>query len=393
MKITRSKRMDLFPSSIFTELAEYKRKKIHEGYQLIDLSIGSPDLAPPDFLREELSQQTAIGTNYGYTLNGTDQFHSAVADYYKRKYNASLDAESEVLLSMGSQDALVHLPMVFCDPGDIILVPDPGYTAYATGISLAGATPYFMPLKRENAFLPDFSVIPEEIAARAKMMILNFPGNPIPVMAEREFFKKTVAFAKRFQIFIVHDFAYSELYFDHHKPVSFLSVAGSKDVAIELNSFSKSFNMAGCRIGYAAGNQSAIAALQNFKSNLDYGVFLPFQNAAIAAMNYGDEFSEVNRKTYEQRRNILVDGLRSLGWNVDSPQGGMFIWARIPEGFTSTMFAYELIDRAHVVVTPGNAFGPSGEGYVRIALVQEEAVLSKAVDNIRISGIFNLKTV
>jgi LL-diaminopimelate aminotransferase len=390
MEITFSNRMKAFSPSIFSELSQYRNDKLSQGIEMIDLSIGTPDLPPPPFLVHTLAQEASDCTKYGYPLTGTKKFHQTVCDFYDRKYSVKLHADKEIVQLMGSQDGLVHLPMVLADPGDYILVPDPGYTAYATGIAMAGAFPYFMPLKKENYFLPDFSLIPEEVARQTKLMILNFPGNPIPAIATRELFQEAIAFAKKYSIVILHDFAYSELYYSDEPPISFLSIEGAKEVGIEMNSLSKSFSMAGCRIGYASGNEKIIQALQQFKSNLDYGVFFPIQEAGIQALKNGDSFCEETRRIYKARRDALVDGCNKIGWSIEKPKAGMFVWAEIPKEFTSKEFAYALMDEAQVVVTPGNAFGPSGEGYVRIALVQSEEIIKQAVKNIAKSGLFSI---
>jgi LL-diaminopimelate aminotransferase len=384
-------RMKAFSTSIFSELSIYKKQKCSEKNDMIDLSIGSPDLPPPPFVMEALSRYASDPKAYGYTLKGTREFHEAVAFYYQTAHHVSLHPETEIMYVIGSQDGLVHLPMAFADPGDIILVPDPGYPAYATGIAMAEAVPYFMPLRKENDFLPNLREIPQEIAEKAVLMFLNFPGNPVPALATEPFFREVVEFAKRYNIIVVSDFAYSELYYDGQKPISFLSVPGAKEVGIEINSLSKSYNMAGCRIGYICGNEEIIRILSNFKSNLDYGIFLPIQQAAIAALTEGASFCEQNRAIYQSRRDCFVDGLASIGWHVDRPKAGMFIWAEIPKGWNSLDFTYALIDRAGVVVTPGHAFGPSGEGYVRIALVEEEDKLLRAVEKLKQSGIFSTK--
>jgi LL-diaminopimelate aminotransferase len=384
-------RMKAFSTSIFSELSIYIKQKCSEKNDMIDLSIGSPDLPPPPFVMKALSRYASDPKAYGYTLKGTREFHEAVAFYYQTAHHVSLHPETEIMYVIGSQDGLVHLPMAFADPGDIILVPDPGYPAYATGIAMAEAVPYFMPLRKENDFLPNLREIPQEIAEKAVLMFLNFPGNPVPALATEAFFREVVEFAKRYNIIVVSDFAYSELYYDGNKPISFLSIPGAKEVGIELNSLSKSYNMAGCRIGYICGNEEIIRILSNFKSNLDYGIFLPIQQAAIAALTEGASFCEQNRAIYQSRRDCSVDGLASIGWHVDRPKAGMFIWAEIPKGWNSLDFTYALIDRAGVVVTPGHAFGPSGEGYVRIALVEGEDKLLRAVEKLKQSGIFSAK--
>ncbi|MBM4761780.1 LL-diaminopimelate aminotransferase [Bacillus sp. B15-48] len=391
MKITLSEKMNEFQTSIFNELANYKKLKLLEGKELIDLSIGSPDLPPPDFVMDELQKNVQDPSQYGYTLTGTEELHQAITNYYHRQFDVHLKGETEVIMLMGSQDGLVHLPLVLTNPEDIILVPDPGYTAYDAGISLAGARPYKMPLKEENQFLPDLNAIPEEICKKAKVLILNFPGNPVPAIATKEFFKKVVQFAKENHLVVIHDFAYSELYYEE-KPISFLSVDGAKDVGVEFNSLSKSFNMAGCRIGYIVGHESIITGLNRLKSNLDYGVFLPIQKAAISALNHSAQYSEQLRNIYKKRRDSLVTGLNELGWKVEFPKASMFIWAKVPKPFTSTEFAYKLIDEAGIVVTPGNAFGKEGEGYVRIALTQHEELLEKAVSRLKELPIFSLNS-
>lgn len=387
MKVSLSTRMQAFQPSVFSEFDTYKKEKINQGYNMIDLSIGSPDLAPPQFVIDILEQASGEHGSYRYTMTGTKEFHEAVASYYHAYFHTSLCTDEEICLLTGSQDGLVHIPMVFANPGDYILVPDPGYTAYATGIAMADAIPYLMPLRKEKNFLPDFSSISEDVAQKSKLMFLNFPGNPVSAFADEAFFKEAISFAKKYNIIIVHDFAYGELYFDGKKPISFLSVEGAKDVGIEINSLSKSFSLAGCRIGYVAGNKEIIKAINQFKSNIDYGVFLPIQKAAAAALLHGSSFCEQSRSIYQKRRDVLIDGLGRIGWNIQKPSGSMFIWAKIPSGWTSTEFAYALVDQAGVVVIPGQAFGPSGEGYVRIALVENEEVMKQVVERIDKSNI------
>jgi LL-diaminopimelate aminotransferase len=387
MNVTAAERMNAFSQSIFAELTQMKKSKISKGNHVIDLSIGTPDLQPPSFVRQALIEGIQEEKAFAYSLTGTKDFNQSVAIYYNRNFSVQVNPENEVLLLMGSQDGLVHLPMVLCDPGDYILMPDPGYPAYMAGAAMAGATIFPMPLLEENAFLPDLTKIPVEVLDKAKLMVLNFPGNPVPAMATNEFFLEVVDFAKKNNIVVLHDFAYSELYFSE-QPISFLSVPGAKDVGIEMNSLSKSFCMAGSRVAYATGNPKIIELLAQLKSNLDYGVFYPVQAAASLALKDESDYLEQNRKIYKHRRDILVNGFKELGWEIDSPKASMFIWAKIPIGFTSTEFTIQLLQKANVMVTPGSAFGKNGEGYVRIALVQSEFELMAAIENIKKSGIF-----
>ncbi len=388
MNIVAAERMNAFQQSIFSELTKLKKLQLSEGHHVIDLSIGSPDLPPPTFVKQSMTEAINTYNSFGYSLMGTTEFTQAVSSYYDRSFSVKINPDEEVVLLMGSQDGLVHLPMVLCNPGDYILVPNPGYPAYTTGATMAGANIYSMPLLKENDFLPDLTKIPQEVLKKTKLMILNFPGNPIPAMATTEFFQEVVTFAKNNNIVVLHDFAYSELYFAE-KPISFLSVAGASEVGIEMNSLSKSFCMAGSRVAYAVGNRDIISILAQFKSNLDYGVFFPTQKAASRALTDESDYLSSNRMIYKQRRDLLIDGLKNLGWEIDRPEASMFIWAKIPDGFTSTEFTVQLIKRANVVVTPGVAFGEWGEGYVRIALVQPEEEIIAALDNIQKSGIFS----
>lgn len=388
MNVKTASLMNSFSTSIFSELSSYKQKLMADGKDIIDLSIGSPDLPPPQFLREVIARNSLDGGQYGYTLQGIKPFQEAVCQYYKEKYDTELNPNTEVLQLMGSQDGLVHLPMVFANRGDIILAPDPGYTAYQAGINLCGAEYYPMPLEKQNGYLPDLKQIPQEIADKAKMMILNFPGNPVPALATTEFYEEVVTFAKKHQIIVLHDFAYSELVFDGRCAISFLSVEGAMDVGVEFNSLSKSYNMAGTRVAYVVGNSNIIEGLARLKTNLDYGVFMPVQKAAVAALTTGAEFLKENAKVYETRRDILVNGLNEIGWKVDAPPATMFIWTEVPSGFTSIDFCYLLMERAGVVVTPGSAFGKKGEGYVRIALVQSEVRLREVVVRLKNSELF-----
>ncbi|KAB7706312.1 LL-diaminopimelate aminotransferase [Bacillus aerolatus] len=375
--------MNKFGPSIFSELKSFKQQKEAEGKRIIDLSLGSPDLPPADVVRNELAALAADPAQYGYTLSGTKAFYEAVSKYYDRVYGVSLNPNTEIIHAMGSQEGLVHLPLVFADPGDIVLVTDPGYTAYETGLAVAGAEAYYMPLLKENHFLPDLTAIPADIAKKARLMILNYPGNPVAGQADESFFKKVIAFAKKYQIAVLHDAAYSEFYYDDSEPLSFLAVPGAKEVGIEINSLSKSFSLAGARIAYIAGNSEIIAMITRLKSNLDYGVFAPIQSAAITAFNHAEEIGRHVRATFQRRRDIFINELDKIGWKVDRPSGGMFIWAEIPAGWTSKEFAFHCIEEAGVVMVPGSAFGATGEGYVRIALVQSEDMLVEAAKRLQ----------
>ncbi|WP_409271313.1 LL-diaminopimelate aminotransferase [Neobacillus sp. SCS-31] len=383
MKITPSTILEKLPSGIFLDLANRKQELLKKGVDVIDLSVGSPDLPPSPLVTETIAKYSSDPLNYGYTLKGTAEFSEAVSYFYKQRYNVDIIAEKEVLQLMGSQDGLSHLALALVNPGDYVLVPDPGYPIYEASVAIAGAEAYPMPLHEENDFLPVLEDIPAEVLAKAKLMILSYPGNPIPALADRRFFEKVVAFAKKHEILVLHDFAYSELIFDNRPQISFMSVEGAKEVGIEFNSLSKTFNMAGCRIGYAVGNEQAIRILAAFKSHIDYGIFLPIQKAAVAALT-SDFVDLADRvKIYENRRDTLIEGLNQSGWQVKSSPATMFVWAKIPEGWTSRDFAFQLLDHAGVAVVPGDAFGKQGEGYVRIALVQQAERLAEAAGRIR----------
>lgn len=390
--IQPSSRLADLSSAIFTEMSRRKRAVEASGTHVIDLGIGSPDHPPAPFIMDALARAAQNPANYGYpTSEGSLRFRTAAAKWYKHRFHVELDPEYEVLSLMGSQDGLAHLAQGFIDPGDVVLVPDPGYPIYFASVSLAGGEIYPLPLKEENGFLPDYAQIPADIRRRAKLMVLNYPNNPIAAVADGEFFAKTVAFARENNIIVAHDLAYSELAFDGYRPPSFLETAGAKDVGVEFNSLSKSFNMAGCRVGYIVGNRDVIRPLAVIKSNIDYGIFLAVQEAAIVAMEHDIEHpgDHGNAARYLERRDTLLDGLAAIGWNIPKPKATMFVWARVPEGWTSETFAFTLLEKTGVVVIPGSAFGEQGEGYVRIALVQPPDVLRDVVQRVKESGILS----
>lgn len=383
LKVQPSTKMSLFKKAIFGDLKAAAAAKQALGFDLYDLSLGSPDLPPDERARKVLSDLSYATDSYGYTLTGTTRFNEAVADYYKRRSNVLLDPETQIVQTMGSQEGLVHLPIAFCDEGDIILTTNPGYVAYDAGIKLAGAEPYYMELLEENKFLPDLDAIPKEIAMKAKLMILNLPGNPVPAMPDPIFFEKVVAFANKYNIAVLHDAAYSEFYFTGNSPSSFLSTPGALEVGMEINSLSKSFSLAGTRIAYIAGNAEMINIMKQLKSNLDFGIYGPIQEAGIVVLNHAEEITERLRMIFSERHHFLTNALTDLGWKVAPSTGGMFVWAKYPHEMNDMDFVFQVIDQTGVVMVPGTVFGSAGAGYVRVALVQDIDVLRQAVEQLK----------
>ncbi|NEN86311.1 aminotransferase class I/II-fold pyridoxal phosphate-dependent enzyme [Paenibacillus elgii] len=384
MKRWESKRLAELGSAIFSEMAAWKREVTARGVDVIDLGIGSPDRTPSAYVMEALTRAVNDPGMYGYpTSEGSAQFRQTVARWYAHRFGVTLDPEEEIVTLMGSQDGLAHLAMAVTDPGDVVMVPDPGYPIYSASLVLAGVQPYYMPLRADNGFLPKLEDIPEEVARQAKFMLLNYPSNPLSAVADLAFFERLVEYAREHELLLVHDLAYSEMSFDGFKPPSILEVEGAKDIAVEFHSLSKSFNMAGCRIAFMVGQRDVVRALRVLKSNIDYGVFLAVQQAGIAALE--EDMMPGSRSVaalYERRRDIVIEGLNEAGWSIPKPKATMFIWAPIPEGWTSRQISREMLYSAGVVVIPGDAFGQEGEGYVRIALVQEEERLQEAVRRI-----------
>lgn len=376
-------------SAIFTEMDIIKKKVEKTGLNVINLGIGSPDQPPARHIQEAIITAAKDINNFGYpSSEGSLELRQAMADWYDQRFQVTINPENEALVLMGSQDGLSHMAQALINPGDIALIPDPHYPIYRTSILLAEGEPYFMPLLAKNNFLPDLSKIPDEIARQAKMMILNYPNNPVSAVADANFFEQVVAFARRYNIVICHDAAYSELAFDGFKPVSFLEVPGAKEVGVEFHSVSKTYNMAGCRLGFVVGNKTVLAALAKIKSNIDYGVFKVVQKAGVAALTGPQDCIDATVDKYKRRRDIFIDGLAEIGWQIAKPKATMFIWAPLPEKYTdSKKFATILLEKAGVLVIPGIAFGENGEGYVRIALVHEEEVLIDAVNKIKNAGI------
>jgi len=388
LEIEPSLKMSIFKPAIFGELRAAAEAKKATGAGLYDLSLGSPDLPPDEKIRRVLSEQSLLEGSYGYTLGGTKRFHEAVSNYYKRRTNVILNPDTEIIQTMGSQEGLVHLPLAFCNEGDIVLTTNPAYIAYESGIKLAGAVPYEMPLRAENGFLPDLDAIPEEIAQKAKLLILNLPGNPVPALPDEVFFDKVVAFAKKHNILVLHDAAYSEYYFSGDAPTSFLSTPGAMDVGIEINSLSKSFSLAGARIAYIVGNAEVIRIFKELKSNLDYGTFGPIQEAAVTALDHAEEITDRLRKEFSQRHKVLMEGLAEIGWTVTPSNGGMFVWAKYPYDMGDKEFVLKAIEKCGVVMVPGSVFGSEGVGYVRLALVQDVETLRKAVEQLSNFNVF-----
>lgn len=379
-----SGRLSKLGSAIFAEAAEWKRQAREQGIDVIDLGIGSPDRPPSAAVMQALERAVRDPRNYGYpSSEGSGAFRRAVARWYERRFGVRLDAETEVVALMGSQDGLAHLAMAVADPGDVAIVPDPGYPIYTASLALAGVTPYPVPLRADNGFLPRLDDIPADVADKAAFILLNYPSNPLSAVADRAFFERLVAFARRHELLVVHDLAYSEMAFDGFVPPSILEVAGAKEVAVEFHSLSKSFNMAGCRIAFMVGHPGAVRSLRTLKSNIDYGVFEAVQQAGIAALE--EDMARAGGSVaalYERRRDVLIDGLHAAGWTIPKPKATMFVWAPIPPGWTSRQISREMCRTTGVVVIPGDAFGAEGEGYVRIALVQEEERLAEAASRI-----------
>ena len=374
-------------SNIFNQLDEKKRALIEKGVDVINLSIGTPDFQPDRHVMEAVSRAPLDPDMYKYSLTETPELLEAVEKWYKRRYDVDL-ADDEIIQVSGSQEGFAHIGFAFAGPNDLILAPDPGYPIFTFGPLMTGATIALYPLREENNWQLDFNDIPEDIAERAKAIVVSYPNNPTAVMAPDSFYEELVAFAKKYDIIVLHDNAYSELVFDGKHCGSFLQFPGAREVGVEFNSLSKTYGLAGARIGFCVGNKEVVSHLKTLKSNMDYGMFLPIQQAAIVAITGDQSCVAVTRSAYEKRRDVLCDGLNAIGWKMRKPEATMFVWAPIPEGFTSsTEFAMELVDRCGVLVTPGSAFGPSGEGHVRMALVQDEPELKKAIEAIDKSGI------
>ncbi len=377
-----------FGEGIFSKLLEIKRRRLENGEQVIDLSVGTPNIPPAKHIVEALCAAAADERNYIYAISDQKALLEAVSFWYKNRYGVGLNPDTEVCSLLGSQEGLAHIALSVIDEGDTVLVPDPCYPVFADGPLLAGARLHYMPQKKENNYVIRLEDIPAEAARKAKLMLVSYPNNPTAVMAPDSFYADLTAFAKEYDIIVLHDNAYSELVYDGKRGGSFLSFPGARDIGVEFNSLSKTYGLAGARIGFCVGNAEVVSMLKKLKSNMDYGMFLPVQKAAIAAITGDQNCVERTRKAYEKRRDILCEGFTAIGWNMEKPEATMFIWTPIPSHYEkSEEFAMDLVEKAGVMVTPGNAFGPSGEGYVRLALVQDEEVLKKAIQAVRESGI------
>ncbi len=366
--IARAQRLDKIPPYLFGEIAALKRKALAEGRDLIDLGIGDPDQPTPEAIIDALCKATHDPNTHRYdeTNAGWTPFLDAAAQWFEKRFGVAIEASTESLLLIGSKEGLAHLAWAYIDPGDISLVPDPAYTVYKVNTLMAGGDVHIMPLLEENGFLPDLTAIPTDVAKKAKLLWLNYPNNPTGAIATPQFYADAVAFAKQYDLLIVNDAAYSEVHYDGYLPPSVLQVPGGKDVAIELHSLSKTFNMTGWRLGFAVGNKDAIATLNKLKSNIDSKQFPAVSLAGAYALLHGD-----NQKTldlYKQRRDILCDGLNKLGWHVRKPEATFYIWAKVPAGHTSVSFSKLLLEEAGVLVIPGMGYGEYGEGYVRMSL-------------------------
>jgi LL-diaminopimelate aminotransferase len=370
--ISPADRLSSLPPYVFARLDELKARAREQGLDLIDLGMGNPDGATPQPVVEAAIAALQNPANHGYPpFEGTASFRKAITDWYFRRYGVKLDPDGEALPLLGSKEGLAHLAIAYVNPGDLVLVPSPAYPAHFRGPLIAGGKIHQLILKPENDWLIDFSAIPDEIAQQAKILYFNYPSNPTAATAPREFFEEAVAFARKYEIMLVHDLCYAELAFDGYQPTSLLEIPGAKEIGVEFHTLSKTYNMAGWRVGFVVGNRHIIQGLRTLKTNLDYGIFAALQTAAETALNLPDVYLHEVQARYRTRRDFLIQGLAELGWNVPKTRATMYLWVPTPPGVSSTDFALSVLQQTGVVVTPGNAFGHGGEGYVRISLIAE----------------------
>lgn len=384
IKIELAARVKNLPPYLFAAIDKMKQDALSKGVDVIDLSIGDPDIPTPQHIVDVMKKAVDKPAHHRYpSYEGMLSFREAVASWYKQRFNVPLDPKTEVLSLIGSKEGIGHIPLAFVNPGDVVLVPSPGYPVYPVGTLFAGGESCIMPLREENGFLPDFKAIPEDKLKRAKLMFLNYPNNPTAAVASEGFFKEAIELAAKYNIIICHDAAYSEMYYDNEKPMSFLDVEGAKDVGIEFHSLSKTYNMTGWRIGFAVGNKDVIFGLGKIKTNLDSGVFQAIQEASIIALQTEDAVLSRIRNIYQDRRDTLYEGLKGLGIQINKPKATFYLWAKVPKGFDSTTLVAHLLEKAGVLGTPGVGFGAPGEGYIRFALTQSVERIKEAVERIK----------
>lgn len=371
------------PEQFFASLVKRVEEFKELGYDVINLGQGNPDQPTPPHIVAKLQEAAAKPVNHKYSpFRGFTYLKEAVAEFYQKEYGVTVNPNTEVAVLFGSKAGLVEIPQCLLNPDDTILVPDPGYPDYLSGVALAKAKMAFMPLREGNGFLPDYREIPRQVLEEAKLMFLNYPNNPTGATATKEFFKETIKLAERHHICVVHDFAYAAIGFDGKKPLSFLQVEGAKNVGIEIYTLSKTYNMAGWRVGFAIGNASVIAAIELLQDHMNVSLFGAIQEAAAAALTGPQDCVHQLTERYERRRNTLINGLRKIGWDVAAPKGSFFAWLKVPEGFSSQQFADILLEKAQIMVAPGVGFGRFGEGYVRVGLLTSEKRLQEAVQRI-----------
>lgn len=386
-KFPLAERLSQLPPYLFAAIDRMKQEARERGVDIIDLGIGDPDQPTPGHIIEDLMDSARKPANHRYpSYEGLLTFRQAVANWYEKRFKVKLDARTEVLSLIGSKEGIGHIPLAFINPGDKVLIPDPGYPVYKAGTIFADGTPVLLPLFKRNNFLPDLKALTGEQLRGAKLIFINYPNNPTAAIATREFFKEVVNLAKSHNLIVCHDAAYSEVYFNDQPPISFLEIPGAKEVGIEFHSLSKTYNMTGWRIGFAVGNAEVLSGLGKIKTNLDSGIFQAIQEAGIAALE-GDQTSIKNMsKIYRERRDLLIEGLRQIGLEVDVPQATFYVWISNPPGYSSTQTALHLLDKAGVVCTPGTGFGQYGEGYIRMALAVDKERIKEAIDRIKKIG-------
>lgn len=383
IKFEKSERLKKLPAYLFVEIDKAKKKARDEGRDIIDLGIGDPDIPTPNFIIAALARAAHDPKNHRYPLDqGLPLFRQTIAKWFKKRFGVELDPDGEIYPLIGSKEGIAHMPLAFINPGDAALVPDPCYPPYRSGTLFAGGEIISMPLTDKNNFLPDLKAINHATLHKVRMMFINYPNNPTGAVCDRKFLKDVVEFAGKHNIIVCQDAAYSEMGYDGFRAPSIFEIDGAKDVAIEFHSLSKTFNMTGWRIGFACGNRDLVEGLARVKSNIDSGVFFAIQMAGVTAFENYDRHIVSALKVYEARRDILVDGLKSLGWNVEKPKATFYVWAKVPARYTSATFAKALLEKADIVVTPGNGFGDHGEGYIRMALTVDKRRIKEALGRI-----------